>query len=1465
MGKDVDDAVERVVGGGPVGGVGRRVVGGAAVVGGSGVGVGFARDIAVGSAGIAQKFEMGEVNSLVASSFKEGMGGLFSREFGDSLGGDAARRLGEGWAEAFLTSFGSRKFGDELFRSLGGLENQSLRSALSHGVAGVLSGDWSRKVSGYVGDAIANAGHQNVSEGFYNLFTTGKFTTSWETGVAGAGAGIVSHLMSANAHLIGGAIRVKLGLGGTDKFTVLPVLSGRVNPQLGTGPGGTGVGVGKSSFLVTPKTYASSTDLSAGPGRVTQSDGYTDSDSDLGSDTETLVGEDLSDKVGIDLMPPPEANLPVPDLSVPNLPVPNLSTDTSFPRPGEGGAGEGALSRLMNLPQVGRLPAPGSDSPAVAASFPADILQDGLDGVPEGVSGEHSVVPPVLPGPRTTGGTTGAVRGGALSGAPAQPLTPPGDSRGTNGSGERVPTVGGTRQADASFVEDGDPVAHASAPTAGPRQHSVDQAFPAHGGHGDHTSEGAGSGNDVVLTHDGPSTSRSPAAADGARGRQWQEFRLQRDERYHDRLRAEESLHRIAGDLPAEVDRSVADFRRKDLFGGRYLPDASAGRPFMEGSYHDHLRGEYEQLLRQVGGDPNSVSTEQLASAHARARAELDRSLVLSAQRARQVEVFDQDFERSVADFRREDLFGGRYLSGDGQQSPLAGTDDRQQSQEQAQVDADRVPHTLADLRARMRSKYLAAVDTAWRTEAPPGDPSVLPRGLDEHVAALRIELADEVGHLSRREREVAHATQAFDEMLDDWQDDLVAGGILDSGAEDRARAEFQQDLRTAHVALAELTGGHQAPDFAARWQKHLSRVTATASLRERLEYAQMRSVRTEETRRVLQEAITRFEDAVTHGGALGEAGRERLVTAWGKAVDKAMDEDWFGHRGLSDFRQPPTAVLLGAGLSYSTSHGRDGAGRGGDGTPSRVPTLSSDSNSPEASVLSASERTRSWQEGLSALEETLPWRLAYEHDLQTVLLHAAADFHAVVGHPDSLSHRYDVDDETVKHLGEEFRTETVARYDDIWARFEHDTTAWLLHEQRHGDAFGQRYSELRDAPLPDGVRSRPAEDEDGDRRAPDDQATGEASTRPEPLLTVSDSVTETLVRDQPYTRTVADGEDRRTVLASPADDARDQALVQVEEPDGPDLATPESERPWMSAGLVNQVNLELRRLNWPHGPVGEEPVRNLGDSLSAALKSGPERAIAFEIAGRLANRGNLPDCVGAPTVGSGSPRATELTRSPRCPRQGYQQASRAVRLLPRPGRCCGCGAVRASRTPSTTGRGTRLCRADLVRQTSRSSMPPCATWSGVPKVRVSYGGSCRRSPGGKRVRPHAVHAGERLTSWRRQSSRNSRGTRPGPRSRWQRCNLLCRRWRASRERSASRPNFMAMRSASREGTWPPIMTPWSRTPTSKSCWTLGWTPFWKSSASPRVCWPGAGRRKGRRCPRSRCLRSRPHEPRQRV
>ncbi|MFF2133435.1 glycosyltransferase, partial [Streptomyces olivochromogenes] len=560
---------------------------------------------------------------------------------------------------------------------------------------------------------------------------------------------------------------------------------------------------------------------------------------------------------------------------------------------------------------------------------------------------------------------------------------------------------------------------------------------------------------------------------------QWADYREQRDTAYHARLATEERFQRISGDLADEIAAGGRRFAAADLFGGHHAMEEGPGRLHAEETYRDALRGQFEEMARHAGAE--GVSPAQWHTAHAAVREGMTRFFEWGAQRERHAEMFRADFDRAVADFRDSDLFGGRYLTSGEPPSRHGGEPEdtsaaRDIVREDLLEEAGRadVPRTLHDLRVRMRLQYVRAVDEAYRSDGGGHAQERAGAGLDARVARLRTELAGELEQMSVREREVEHATRVFDQMLEDWQEDLAGGGTLGEAAETRAREEFQQQLRTAHVAL----GGSQAHDaraqFGSRWQAHLSHQLESSVLRERLEYAQLRETRMGQARQALTEAFDRFENDLADGGALREEGRERLTTQWERSVEEGISEDWFGHRGHEDFRTPPTAESLGAALE--TDHG---------GTPGResalthrVSTESALGPRPNAPQEPA---PRAWEQTFEELRATLHPRLSHEFDLQQVLNRAAREFHGIVGHPDSLAHHYDIDEKAVERIGNDFREETITRYDQLWARTEHDIKAWLRHERRHENAFTRSLDAARatslDArsPRPDGPGRGPA------------------------------------------------------------------------------------------------------------------------------------------------------------------------------------------------------------------------------------------------------------------------------------------------------------------------------------------------------------------------------------------------------
>ncbi|MYS20623.1 hypothetical protein GA0115240_12161, partial [Streptomyces sp. DvalAA-14] len=172
------------------------------------VGPDFGRDFSDITGNLVDKTAFTGINDATRDAFRTDIGNLFARDL-RGLDTDAARSVGENWADTFLNNLGRKNLAKELDTSLAGLPKDAdgLRRGLSHGVADTLGTDWGRKLAFHSSMTVVEAGHQNISEGLYNLFTTGKFTTSFATGLSGAVGGRLGHVLHVNAHFLGSGLK----------------------------------------------------------------------------------------------------------------------------------------------------------------------------------------------------------------------------------------------------------------------------------------------------------------------------------------------------------------------------------------------------------------------------------------------------------------------------------------------------------------------------------------------------------------------------------------------------------------------------------------------------------------------------------------------------------------------------------------------------------------------------------------------------------------------------------------------------------------------------------------------------------------------------------------------------------------------------------------------------------------------------------------------------------------------------------------------------------------------------------------------------------------------------------------------------------------------------------------------------------------------------------------------------------
>ncbi|MET8566450.1 hypothetical protein ABZV75_40065, partial [Streptomyces flaveolus] len=342
-------------------------------------------DLAVAMAG---SLESGGIRRASREVFADQAADAFGRYFAGTLGRDAARDMGRDWARTFMSAYGRGNLGDLLAATLSRVEFTELRNALSHRVVAALRTDWGRKVAGFAGDAAGYAAHQNLSEGFYNLLTTGDFTTTWETALAGGVAGLLSHALSRNAHRIGAGFREKMVLGRFPDAPVDPpknvspgpdhLLGGSGGPGKAmtftgvTGPAGVPVvstrtpfepGGDAVSVLSSDGTLADSDSWQGKPGEEDPAKPGSDAVSVLSSDGTLADSDSWQGKPGEEDLAKPDSDI----MSV--LSGDTLGTDTDTDTDtGASGAAEAGTGVLAPRPASG---APGSRPAPVPGGGPA--------------------------------------------------------------------------------------------------------------------------------------------------------------------------------------------------------------------------------------------------------------------------------------------------------------------------------------------------------------------------------------------------------------------------------------------------------------------------------------------------------------------------------------------------------------------------------------------------------------------------------------------------------------------------------------------------------------------------------------------------------------------------------------------------------------------------------------------------------------------------------------------------------------------------------------------------------------------------------------------------------------------------------------------------------------------------------------------------------------------------------------
>src|SRR5690606_13314096 len=270
----------------------------------------------------------------------------------------------------------------------------------------------------------------------------------------------------------------------------------------------------------------------------------------------------------------------------------------------------------------------------------------------------------------------------------------------------------------------------------------------------------------------------------------------------------------------------------------------------------------------------------------------------------------------------------------------------------------------------------------------------------------LRNGLYDDLEAITVREFRIEAMTEEKFKDIIAWQS-AGNGGRDALGAEfvTRIRGEFQRDLRAVHDRIF---GDNPAKDAHEQWDLATDRAIADLPgriTRERF----IQSKLSEETAHAEGYLSRLGKDALA---GLGETGRERVL---GEYLDTVREH-----------ARNHYAAMMDKGRIVLADIEAGWAGQQGD------------------------------------VRAAFPRTVRHEVELQDMVVDAAHDFNEILRPADSVE-AFQLNKATISRLADDFRTERVQKYDELFATAGHKTETWLAHESAFGDRFHSRLGELRE------------------------------------------------------------------------------------------------------------------------------------------------------------------------------------------------------------------------------------------------------------------------------------------------------------------------------------------------------------------------------------------------------------------
>ncbi|MGW7673039.1 hypothetical protein ACWGJX_38995 [Streptomyces sp. NPDC054775] len=487
---------------------------------------------------------------------------------------------------------------------------------------------------------------------------------------------------------------------------------------------------------------------------------------------------------------------------------------------------------------------------------------------------------------------------------------------------------------------------------------------------------------------------------------QWNEYLSQRDALYEARIRHEVIIGNIPGDLAKGYERYT------ETADGNVLERDSVGARQAELDYHRAVKDAFDDMWWSRHANDTGLHWQ---ARYLNLREHASDFFVTAAARRIHMEDIDRSLDHAVDHQTLIDDVTDAYLQENEVATPLevyeaSNFRDVTYADKEGQPrlgDSDYAPGSLNDLRNHLRVQVrdlVSATHADFANSSPAVRQTTINRGLDE----IRSHLPDHIVRVVSASREGARAVAEFDRIYTEIRDDITAGSILDEKNFHRVRQEFRNDvIQSYYRAHAQASNiGTLRPPFSTDWNSKYLNLLDT--IPQRLAHSEFRQTHGVMAVGDLERAFTRHDED-SNNPPLGPESRERLTTEWTHAVDRAIDDHWFGHERRPDFRTVPLAPSSGRPLAWS-------------------------------------ERYQQLVAGLAA-------RITHEDDLRITLEHAAQSFREIAAAKVSRAHR-SVAEGTLRELAKAFRHETLMRFDEIWAPVVHRMEAWLTHESHHEDTF---------------------------------------------------------------------------------------------------------------------------------------------------------------------------------------------------------------------------------------------------------------------------------------------------------------------------------------------------------------------------------------------------------------------------